>query len=196
MKPIHTRRRFLRTGGTLTGAAYIKLTSPVLLTIGASARAAEAGAEPFRVLTDVEAADLSAIAARLIPTTDTPGAAEAGVVHFFDQAFAGVMSNQLTRARDGLAAFNAVLASAHPHAKSLASLDPESQDAFLKTREHTDFFELVRIMTIFGFFAMEQYGGNRDHVGWRVIDFQGHGAWTPPFGYYDAEVLQEPSDGR
>lgn len=196
MKQMHTRRRFLRTSGTLTGAAYIKLTSPALLTIGASARAAEAGAEPFRVLTDPEASDFSAIAARLIPTTDTPGAAEAGVVHFFDQAFGGVMSNQLTRVREGLAAFNAALAGAHPQAKSLANLDPELQDAFLNTQEHTDFFELVRIMTIFGFFAMKQYGGNWDHVGWQVIDFQGHGAWTPPFGYYDAEVLQEPSDGR
>lgn len=196
MKQMQTRRGFLRTSGTLTGATYIKLTSPALLTIGASACAAEAGAEPFRVLTDPEVSDFSAIAARLIPTTDTPGAAEAGVVHFFDQAFAGVMSNQLTGAREGLAVFNAALANVHPQAKSLASLDPESQDAFLKTQDGTDFFELARIMTIFGFFAMEQYGGNRDHVGWQVIDFQGHGAWTPPFGHYDAQAMQESSDGR
>jgi hypothetical protein len=42
-------------------------------------------------------------------------------------------------------------------------------------------------MTIFGFFAMEKYGGNRGHVGWDLIGFEGHhGAWQYPFGYYDA----------
>jgi hypothetical protein len=43
-------------------------------------------------------------------------------------------------------------------------------------------------MTILGFFAMSSYGGNRDHVGWDLIGFEGHGAWTAPFGYYDQEA--------
>ena len=43
-------------------------------------------------------------------------------------------------------------------------------------------------MTIYGFFAMSDHGGNADHLSWALIGFEGHGAWQPPFGYYDAEV--------
>ena len=47
-------------------------------------------------------------------------------------------------------------------------------------------FEICRLLTIFGFFAMEKHGGNKDHLSWDLIDFQGHhGAWAPPFGYQD-----------
>jgi hypothetical protein len=36
---------------------------------------------------------------------------------------------------------------------------------------------------------MSRYGGNREQVGWSLIGFEGHhGAWTYPFGYYDAEA--------
>jgi len=44
-----------------------------------------------------------------------------------------------------------------------------------------------RNLTMFGFFAMSRHGGNRDHVSWKLIGYEGHhGAWAPPFGYYDA----------
>ena len=52
-------------------------------------------------------------------------------------------------------------------------------------------------MTVFGFFAMEKYGGNRDQVGWDLIGFEGdHGPWQYPFGYYDAQVRGEANDGE
>ena len=61
----------------------------------------------------------------------------------------------------------------------------------LQSVESDPRFELCRLLTIFGFFAMEKHGGNKDHVSWDLIGFEGHhGAWTPPFGYYDAEAEQ------
>jgi gluconate 2-dehydrogenase gamma chain len=192
-----TRRRFLQSAGTLSGAAYLRLAGPAVFAISQSACSARDKAAPFSVLGDAEARDFAAIAARIIPTTDTPGATEAGVIYFIDRAFGAEMQDLLDGTREGLAAFNAALAEAHPGSPSLAALAEEEQDAFLKTREDTDFFNLVRIMTIFGFFSMPGYGGNKDHVSWDLIGFEGHhGAWQYPFGHYDAEVHGESVDGE
>jgi len=183
-----SRRQFLQSAGSLSGIAYLRLTGPALIGIAQAASAANSESARYRVLGNAEAADLKAIAARIIPTTDTPGATEAGVIHFFDNAFADEMSDQLDAARAGLAAFNASIKDASSMADRFSDLDPGAQDVFLHTQDTSEFFELVRLMTIFGFFAMSQYGGNQDHVGWDLIGFEGHhGGWTYPFGYYDAE---------
>ena len=195
-KPGMTRRDFLQSGSVVGGAACLRLTGPALLAVTQAACTAKEASAPFAVLGDGEAADLAAIAARIIPTTDTPGATEAGVVWFFDSAFAGAMRADLAAAREGLAAFNAALATARG-VDSLASLGEDEQDAFLATQERSPFFELVRTMTIYGFFAMSSYGGNRDHVGWDLVGFDGHhGAWQYPFGHYDAEAHGESAGGE
>ncbi|MGA8205689.1 MAG: gluconate 2-dehydrogenase subunit 3 family protein [Woeseiaceae bacterium] len=183
-----SRRAFLGSAGSLTTAAWLCLTSPALSGISRSARAARAEAA-FKVLAEREAIDFAAIAARLIPTTDTPGATEAGVVYFMDTAFATEMADRLDEARSGLRTFNRQLSRNHPSASSLTDLAESDQDAFLATQQDSDFFGLVRLMTLFGFLSMEKYGGNRDRVGWKLINFEGgHHAWQYPFGYYDAQV--------
>lgn len=193
-----SRRRFLQSASGLTGATYLKLTSPALITITQAACTAKQETSPFKVLGAREAADFAAIAARIIPTTDTPGATEAGVIHFFDNAFAANMSEQLHAARAGLAAFTAALADAHSGISALNELSEDAQDAFLKTQESSDFFGLVWQLTIFGFFAMEKYGGNKGHLSWDLIGFEGHhhGRWDYPFGYYDAQVHVEADHGE
>jgi hypothetical protein len=183
-----SRRQFLQSAGSLSGIAYLRLTGPALVGIAQAASAANSESAPYRVLGNAEAADLKAIAARIFPTTDTPGATEAGVIHFFDNAFADEMSDQLDAARAGLTAFNASINDSGSMVDRFSDLDPGAQDAFLHTQDTSEFFDLVRLMTIFGFFAMNKYGGNNNHVGWDLIGFEGHhGAWTYPFGYYDAE---------
>ena len=192
-----SRRQFLQSTGTLTGATYLKLMAPALIAITQSACTAKQEASPFIVLGADEAHDFAAIAARIIPTTDTPGATEAGVVYFFDNAFAAEMSGQLEDARAGLAAFNAALIDAYPDASRFGDLSEDEQDAFLRTQESGQFFNLAWEMTMFGFFAMEKYGGNKDHTGWDLIGFEGHqGGWQYPFGYYDAEVHGETNRGE
>jgi hypothetical protein len=183
-----SRRQFLQSAGSLSGIAYLRLTGPALIGIAQAASAANSESAPYRVLGGAEAADLKAIAARIIPTTDTPGATDAGVIHFFDNAFADEMSDQLDAARAGLTAFNASINDSGSMVDRFSDLDPGAQDVFLHTQDTSEFFNLVRLMTIFGFFAMSEYGGNQDHIGWDLIGFEGHhGAWTYPFGYYDAE---------
>lgn len=191
-----SRRQFLKSTGSITGATFLRVGAPSFAAITQAACNARDEGAAFAVLTADEARDFEAIAARLIPTTDTPGATEAGVIHFFDNAFAAEMASMLNGAREGLAAFNESLAERHAATLRLADLTPNEQDAFLATQEFTEFFMLCREMTIYGFFAMSEYGGNRNHVGWNLIGFEGeHGAWDYPFGYYDAERAKERSDG-
>lgn len=192
-----SRRRFLKSSGSLSGAALLRLGAPSLVAISQAACTARDEQRAFVVLGEREAADFAAIAARLIPTTDTPGATEAGVVHFFDNAFGAEMSALLTSARDGLTAFNEALAASHPDIRSFAALDSGEQDDFLLSQETSDFFKLCWEMTIVGFFSMSKYGGNKDHISWDLIGFEGNqGAWEYPFGHYDAEYAKEQADGE
>jgi hypothetical protein len=99
--------------------------------------------------------------------------------------------------RDTVLAGLADLNAANDAPVRFAGLAPGDQDARLQAIEDSDFFGLLREMTIFGFFAMSHYGGNRNHVGWDLIGFRGHnGAWQYPFGYYDAAVHGGGGDGE
>ena len=188
-----TRRRFLLAASAMSGTTLARLSIPSLLAITEAACTAKNNGAAFVTLTEAEAADIAAIAARIIPTTDTPGATEAGVIHFFDKAFAAEMSDKLDDARGGLEALNAGI----PGGASFAELSVDEQDERLRAIESDGFFDLIRQMTIFGFFAMSDYGGNRDHVGWDLIGFEGHhGGWQYPFGYYDAQVHGGRDDGE
>lgn len=171
----------------MSGSAWLKLSAPGLTALTASACSARDADSPFQALLDDEAATIAAMSARLIPTTDTPGATEAGVIHFIDQALGTDLADELAAVRTGLAGFRRALDARHPGV-AFEALPAGDQDAFLASREGGGFFERIREMTILGFFAMSSYGGNRDHLSWDLIGFEGHGAWSAPFGYYDREV--------
>jgi len=191
-----SRRNFLQATTSISATALLRLSAPALAAITQAACSAKQEASEFLVLGPAEAADFAAMAARIIPTTATPGATEAGVIYFFDNAFADAMRPDLDAARDGLAEFNAALRAAG-HGGRFDELSADEQDKFLREHESSAFFKLVRDMTIYGFFAMTSYGGNKDQVGWKLIGFEGHhGGWTYPFGYYDAEYAKAHVDGE
>ncbi|MDA1062824.1 MAG: gluconate 2-dehydrogenase subunit 3 family protein, partial [Proteobacteria bacterium] len=147
-----SRRNFLQSTTSISAAAFLRLGAPALAAITQAACSAKQEAADFLVLGAVEAADFAAIAARIIPTTATPGATEAGVIYFFDHAFADAMRSNLDAARSGLAEFNLALAVAG-HDGRFDQLSVDEQDNFLRAHETSAFFTLVREMTIFGFFA-------------------------------------------
>ena len=188
-----SRRQFLLSSGALSGSTFIRVAAPSLAAIVQVACTAKSGGAAFEVLSESEAADITAIAARIIPTTDTPGATEAGVIYFFDSALTAAMSDKLDVVREGLAQLNADAVGVD----SFSELAPDDQDEQLRAIESSAFFQLMREMTIYGFFAMSEYGGNKDHVGWNLIGFEGHhGGWQYPFGYYDAQVHRGADDGE
>ena len=166
------RRRFL----SAAGAAWVASQFPAIAAAAVEARDAQAA---FDALTPAQARELEAVAARIIPTDDTPGAKEAGAIWFIDRALAGPMQGMRAPILGGLEALTAAAGG------DFSSLTPDRQDALLAERENSAFFGLTRLLTLGGVFAMPAHGGNRHHVGWQLIGFDHRHAWSPPFGHYD-----------
>ena len=137
------------------------------------------GARAFReprlqALTPRQARLVEAIAGRILPTTDTPGAIEAGALYYIDRA--RVYRPLRPRYRRGLRAIEK-----HAKAKfgaAFLKLSESEQDAVLSALEagqvedlrHGDeFFELLRSHVLEGVFGEPSYGGNRDLIGWRLV---------------------------
>jgi gluconate 2-dehydrogenase gamma chain len=192
-----TRRDFLRASTSTFGGAWMAARWPALLAAAGVARDALAAGASFSHLTPEEARDLEAIAAQIIPSDDSPGAREAGVIHFIDAALGSFAARRAESLRAGLAELNARVHAAQPHATHFAALDDDAQIAVLKREESTAFFGAVRFLTLAGMFALPGYGGNRDHIGWKLLGFDHRHVWAPPFGWYDAEAQRaEQNDGK
>jgi hypothetical protein len=191
-----SRRKFLASSGSmaaLVGSPLLRAGLPGLIAVSASACTARDKAAQFEVLTVPEARELEAIAARILPTTDTPGAREAGVIWFMDSSFGSIMKEGLDVMRTGLVDFQSGIREAFPGATLFSDLDEVDQDKYLKTQDETGFFGFVRFLTLAGFFGMSSYGGNRNNVGWKLLGLDGQHAWQPPFGHYDAEYQEGES---
>lgn len=190
-----SRRTFLKASGSLVGSSWFLFHSPLILAASKEAAKARDSGAAFGTLTAAEAAELEAIAAQIIPTDDTPGAREAGVIYFIDQALGSFMAGAAPSLREGLDAFQSGARTSYPDAKTFSTLSSERQIAFLKTQEASPFFQTMRFLTLAGMFAMPSYGGNRGEAGWKLLKFDHRHAWQPPFGYYDAEVAARKDDG-
>ena len=178
-----SRRAFLKSAAH---QSLVFLSLPAMLGASEQASAAHAVKSRFKTLGAEEAAELEAIAARIIPTDDTPGAREAGVITFIDRAMATFLSQLAADYRAHLAVFQASCRAQHP-GTTFASLSSEQQIAFLKTVDRTPFFESTRLLTMLGMFTAPSYGGNRDGIGWKLLGFEANHMFQPPFGYYDRD---------
>lgn len=203
-----SRRKFLSQGLSGISAAWFSSHWPALLSAAAHARqAAKAGLPPkFEFLTPEEAAEIDAIAARIIPTTDTPGAHEAGVVYFIDRALATFFSQNQKAIREGLPELQARAREIFPGVEKFSLATPEQQDEVLESLDEQQsasrprrslrsrpaaqsFFETLRVATIAGFLIDPESDkrGNRDAVGWKAIGRDPSHMFQPPFGYYDKD---------
>jgi gluconate 2-dehydrogenase gamma chain len=183
-----SRRRFLKNSAAAAGVTLAGINISLLLPLGQAAARARDADKPFATLNAQEAADLEAIAAQIIPTDETPGAREAGVIYFIDAAMAGMFAGMLPQLRDGLALLNQKVPG---DGSSFASLDEQAQHALLRQEDTSPFFGMMRFLTLAGMFSLPSYGGNRDNIGWKMIGFDHRHAWSAPFGYYDAHYGEE-----
>lgn len=190
-----SRRAFLGTSGSVIGGSWIALHLPAILATADFACTAQSEGAGFEVLTAFEAAELEAIAAQIIPTDDTPGAREAGVIYFIDRALNTFGADNLEPIREGLQDFESSVREEHAGVEAFSALSDDQQIEALRAIEESDFFGTVRTMTIAGMFAHPSYGGNRDKVGWALLGFDDRHAWQPPFGYYDAQYMNRGQDG-
>jgi gluconate 2-dehydrogenase gamma chain len=154
--------------------------------------------ECLQSLTIRQARFIDAIAARILPTTDTPGAVEAGAVFYIDRALAGPYPHLRSRYARGLRALN-------QYAKarfgiSFEKLSGEQQDSVLSDLESgkiaelskgEEFFALLRTHVLEGVFGEPGYGGNRDMIGWKLVGFPGQ-QWGYPETYINKVVDLAP----
>jgi gluconate 2-dehydrogenase gamma chain len=178
-----TRRDWLF--GSLGSAAWPVIAAAQEHAHRAAARPASARFEFFDEST---AADVAAIASQILPSDDGPGAKEAGVVFFVDRALHTFDAGKQDLYRKGIKETRDTARRMFPAAESIAALSSGQQFELVRAIEKSDFFEAVRVHTLLGFLGSPAYGGNRDRVGWKYIEFEDRMSWEPPFGHYDAEV--------
>jgi gluconate 2-dehydrogenase gamma chain len=142
---------------------------------------------PFQTLDAPMAAEIDALTSQIIPSTDGPGAHEAGVIYFIDRALSTFDADLRDSYRVGLAGVQQKRKEMFPSSSSIATLSNAEQIQLMHAIQATDFFGLLRTHTLYGFLGNPSYGGNRDRVGWKLIGFEDRMAFQPPFGYYDAE---------
>lgn len=184
-----TRRLFLTQAGASLGILYLGALTPELL---AQAHAhAKTASAASRFFSPEQAADFDAFSAQIIPTDVTPGAREANVVHCVDYLLSALDHEQQAPMKNALQALTTQTTKLSPGAKSFASLTSPQQIEVMKAMEKTPEFGLMRGFTLTAFFCDPALGGNKDEVGWKLLEFDSAFYFKPPFGYYDAHREEE-----
>jgi gluconate 2-dehydrogenase gamma chain len=200
-----SRRNFLSRGSAALSATWVSAHWPALLSAAEHAHQAAKSSTPqkFQFFSPEEGADVDAITARIIPSDETPGAREAGVVYFIDRALTTFALEDQTTYRDGLPALQARTQELFPTVAKFSAATPDQQDQILRSFESQanpgrnprrraaagSFFETVRAHTVIGFLIDPESatGGNRNGIGWKLIGRDPQHVFQPPFGYYDKD---------
>jgi gluconate 2-dehydrogenase gamma chain len=194
-----------RAGGAVS-AVWFSTHWPAIIAAAEHAHQATKSAAPseFQFFTPPEAAEIDAIAARIIPSDETPGAREAGIVYFIDRALTTFAVVDQKTYREGLPGFQSRTRELFPSVDKFSAASPDQQDQILRSFDDhagagrgicrpnanaTPLFETLRVHTIVAFLIDPDSGtgGNHDGVGWKVIGRDREHMFQPPFGYYDKD---------
>jgi gluconate 2-dehydrogenase gamma chain len=182
-----SRRSFLKSSGGLFTGIWVATHWPAMVAAHHMDDAAGAAPTTFEFFTPAEAADVEALSAQIVPSGATPGAREAHAVYFIDRSLKTYFAGMAAPFREGLQEFQAGFHTAMPSAAAFAAASSTEQIAYMKTVDHTPFFDEARMLTILGMFTSPKYGGNFQGLGWKMLGFVDQHAFTPPFGYYDRD---------
>jgi gluconate 2-dehydrogenase gamma chain len=198
-----SRRNFLTRAGGAVSAVWLSAHWPAIVAAAEHAHQAAKSAAPakFQFFSPEQAVEIDAITARIIPSDETPGAREAGVVYFIDHALTTFAIDDQKSYREGLPALQSRVHELFPAVEKFSAATPDQQDQLLHTFDEKSeygrrfrlnstakpFFETIRVHTIVGFLIDPDSGGNRDGVGWKVIGRDREHMFQPPFGYYDKD---------
>jgi gluconate 2-dehydrogenase gamma chain len=199
-----SRRNFLTRASGAVSAAWLSAHWPALVAAAEHAHQAANSTMPpkFQFFTPEQAVEIDAITARIIPSDETPGAREAGVVYFIDRGLISFAADDQKTYREGLPALQARVRELFPSIDKFSAATTEQQDHVLQSLDDqagsvsrrsrpsgasTSFFQAVRVHSIVGFLIDPDSGGNRDGVGWKVIGREPEHMFQPPFGYYDKD---------
>jgi hypothetical protein len=182
-------RRAALLAGVVVAPEWLMAVDPAFAKAPAGQQVRPAAQGPR--LTSAQAAIAGAVADRILPRTDTPGAADVGVPAFIDRLYGEFMTPaERQMLTDGLNAVDAAARSAH--GSGFSTLTADRQDALLRTIARAEegrdqgFFRLIRSATVLGYFTSEQVGRNVLHYdpvpgrydGCIPIDQVGRRNWT------------------
>ena len=183
--PSDPSRRTLLKGAGLAGALAVSASSAgvVVDTENQSRGNNSAPAlEALETLTAAEAEVLDAICDCLIPSDESgPGAREARAAHYIDRSLASHNRDSRAHYLQSLMAINEL--SQKNYGASFEHLARDKQITMIQALQNDQipgcspssqgFFALVRDHTIDGTFSDPYYGGNRDFVGWDMLQYPG-----------------------
>jgi len=188
-KELLSRRAFFNSLKDSAGKSVILLSMPAILQACQESQRARLAGEDFQVLTEEEANEFDAITARIIPTTETAGAREAGVVYFMETVLGDKREEEHGLLKEGLRELQTEVALQF-NAAYFHLLEEEQQDQLIASISNTPFFFTLRYLAVAGMFSLPEYGGNRDLVGYDVIAYPNQSAWAPPYSFYDADFAE------
>jgi gluconate 2-dehydrogenase gamma chain len=200
---LHRRDFLLRSCTSLT-AVWLSAHWSALLSAASHARnAAQSSAAPkLEFFTADDAKEIDAITDRIIPTDQTPGAHEAGVVYFIDRALMTFAIDNQKDYREGLPELQARTHELFPAIDKFSAATAKQQDEIVRSFDEEspsspnhrpnraraaghNFFETLRAHTIIAFLLDPDAGGDPNGIGWKLIGREREHMFQPPFGYYD-----------
>jgi gluconate 2-dehydrogenase gamma chain len=203
------RRRFLIRGAAALGATWTAAHWPAM--VAASEHAHHVALFPedqkWEFFTPEEAKEVEAIASCILPSDDTPGAREAGVVYFIDRALVTFSVEEQKTYRQGLPELQKRVAELFPGVATFSAATANQQITVLESLDKLGdktaaqrpqrlryrasaaqpLFETLRVHTIAGFLIDPEVDrkGNRGGVGWTVIGRELGHSFQPPFSAID-----------
>jgi gluconate 2-dehydrogenase gamma chain len=134
----------------------------------------------YRIFSEEEAACLIALCEQIIPADDTPGATDAGVIHYIDTTLAHYFPEAEAPYHAGIASLQAWCRAAHGN--PFEALPPSLQTEIMKRME-TDslppepwtaispgsFLSMLVQHTMQGVDGPPRHGGNRDYASYKML---------------------------
>src|SRR5580765_3732606 len=122
-----SRRNFLTRAGSAVSAAWVSAHWPALLAAAEHAHQAAKSPTPDKLqfFSPEQAIEIDAISARIIPSDETPGAHEAGVVYFIDRALTTFAVDDQKTYREGIPSVQARVRELFPSVEKFSSATPE-----------------------------------------------------------------------
>ena len=182
-----SRRTFLRNSSRILGRSCVVLTTPMVLS---ACKEVTNGASEFKIFSIDEGAEYAAIAARIVPSDESPGASEAGVIFFMDNVLSDGREPEYEILKEGLQNLKSICTERFG-VTNFYSLNLSQQDQLLREIEGGEFFETVRYLTIAGMLSLPEYQGNKNNVGFQMLGFENRHAWGAPYGFYDIDYQLE-----
>lgn len=134
----------------------------------------------YRFFTPEEASCIIAFCEQIIPSDESPGASDAGVIYYIDRQLSGVFHYDQEAYREGIKHLQTYCSLKHGSIFEKLIGEEQTKVLLLLESNHLNetewaqgkpsvFFNLVRSHTMQGFYGSPIHGGNKDYVSFEML---------------------------